>query len=194
MGRKIIPLKDEYYDWLVNHKLGGDVMRKYTKLCSELQDKAFKWFVPNDDNRCEDGLRLRDEFIEAKRLDEKHLEVKYFLRSPCTVLEVLVALSNRISYEMFDLKDQKNHNARWFLEMVTNLGLDVYTDSTTKGDILDEMDAVAVDDRLETLMDRTYAYDGSRGGLFPLKKRPPSDQRNVEIWYQLMLYLDENYG
>lgn len=193
MGRKTTPLKDEYFDWLLNVLLGKRVVSRYSKLCKELHKKRFRWSVHNDDNRCEDGIQLREQFVDQFSLDERHLEVKHFLKGDCTVFELLVALSQRINDLMFDLKDQENHNARWFLEMIRNLGLESYVDSCTRSDILDEMDAVAVDDSLETFMDRTYAYDGT-GGLFPLKRRPPNDQRKVELWYQLMLYLDENYG
>lgn len=193
MGRKILPLKDEYFDWLLNGLLGKKVFSKYEKLCKELHKKKFRWSVSNDDNRCEDGIQLREQFVEMLSLDETHLEVKHFLKGDCTIFELLVALSQRINHLMYDLRDQENHTARWFLEMIRNLNLESYVDSSTRSDILDEMDAIKIDDILETFMDRTYAYDGT-GGLFPLKRRPLKDQSGVEIWYQLMLYLDENYG
>lgn len=191
MSRKILPLHEEYFDWLVNNRLGGEVSKKYTKLCYELNQKNFEWTVHNDDNRCNDGLQLRDTFVEP--LDRDHLEVKYFLKARCTVLEVLIALAQRISDNMQELGDQRNHNSRWFLEMIKNLELDVYTDSKSSGELLSEMDATKISDVLERFMDRTYDYNGY-GGLFPLKRRPPTNQKDVEIWYQLMLYLDENYG
>jgi hypothetical protein len=126
-------------------------------------------------------------------IDESHLEVRYFMKGACSVLEVLIALSQRINDMMYDLKDQSNKAPRWFNEMIKNLGLDKFTDDSSRGERLREMDETKIDDILETLMDRTYDFHG-RGGLFPLKRTPRKHQAGVEIWYQMMDYLDENYG
>jgi hypothetical protein len=37
---------------------------------------------------------------------------------------------------------------------------------------------------------REYDSDGGNGGLFPLNE-PNEDQRDVEVWYQMMAYLQE---
>lgn len=198
MGRTT--LNDEYFSWL--YKLIARHPRSYIKLCKELHKKKFRWFVHNDDNRCSDGLELRDKFIEDQRLDETHLEVIYFLKADCTVFEMLIALAQRMNDLMFDLSDtQRNKTARFFHEMVDNLGLARFTDNYSKFDgrtypIGREFDPVTeaeINEILEILMDRTYGVDG-RGGLFPLKKRHREDQSRVEIWYQMMTWLDENYG
>ena len=48
-----------------------------------------------------------------------------------------------------------------------------------------------IDIRLSNFMERTYTRNGY-GGLFPLTKSK-ENQRNVEIWYQMSAYLEENY-
>ena len=192
MPRRIIPIKEEYFDWLCA-QVGANRPPGYRKLCSQLHQKIFRWKIHNDDNRCYDGQALRDQFVELLHLDESHVEVRYFLKGDCTVLEMLVALAKRIDEQMFDLKSHENRTGKWFLEMITNLRLDGCADSTTRDDRLDPVAEAAVDDVLERFMERTYDFYG-RGGLFPLKRRPPEDQTDVEIWYQLMRYLDENYG
>lgn len=193
MGRITSPktLSEEYFSWL--YKQVGNQRRTYVKLCKELYNKKFRWFVPNDDNRCEDGLNLRDQFIEENGIDTEHTEVRYFLKMPCTVLEVLVALAQRFDYQMFDLNNQQDQSSKWFLEMLENLRLSRFTDNWNNDDRFDPVSEAEINEILEILMDRTYGFDG-RGGLFPLKKRHKEDQSRVEIWYQMMLYLDENYG
>lgn len=69
----------------------------------------------------------------------------------------------------------------WFWGMIGNLGLREMTD-----DIFDES---VVDEVVERFLARDYSYNG-RGGLFYVSK-PRMDMRDVEIWYQMMWYLDE---
>ncbi len=178
-------LKQSYFDWLYKQVDGHK--RSYRQLCAELNKKKFRWSVHNDDNRCEDGLNLRRQFVED--LDEGHLEVQYFLKGDCTIFEMLIALAQRMNFLTDDLKSQEDTTPRWFHELIQNLCLSQFTDSVE----LSAMDSVKIDGILENFMDRTYGYDGS-GGLFPLKRRPRKDQAQIEIWEQLMLYLNENYG
>lgn len=190
MGRKTT-LNEDYFSWLCN--LIRDHRHGYTVLCRELYNKTFRWHIHNDDNRCQDGLNLRELFIEEAGIDENHLEVRYFLKGECTVLEVLVALSKRINELMYDLNHQEDHTSKWFQEMISNLKLDEFTDKLARGARFTEVTEMQIDTLLEICLDRTYDVYG-RGGLFPLKKRHPKDMATVEIWYQLMAYLDENYG
>lgn len=189
MGRTT--LREEYFSWL----LGLVANRKpgYRKLCLFLHEKIFRWSVYNDDNRCEDGRKLRERFIAETHQDESHLEVRYFLKGDCSVLEVLIALAIRMNDLMFDLDHQEDHTSKWFMEMLHNLGIDRFTDTISPYDRLDPVSEAKVDDILEIFMDRMYESDG-RGGLFPLRRRVHKDQTKVEIWYQLMSWLDENYG
>ena len=186
-----ITLREEYFSWLYDQiklKRPG-----YRNLCRVLHNKKFRWSVPNDDNRCEDGLDLRDIFFEEKHLDESMVEVAYWLREPCTVFEVMVSLAKRINDLMFDLKRQEDKTSKWFHEMLSNLGLNIYEDGHNLGQEFEPVSEAKIDEILEVLMDRTYDVYG-RGSLFPLKRRHPKDMARVEIWYQLMTYLEENYG
>jgi len=184
-------LREDYFHWLYDRV--GSKHHRYKLLCRELHRKRFRWHIHNDDNRCEDGINLRDIFAEERDLDEDHLEMRYFFKGDCTVFELLVALAHRMNELMFDLAEQKDRSPKWFHEMLLNLGLNVFIDNYNLGRKFDPVTEAKIDDILEVLMDRTYDFYG-RGGLFPLKKRPLKDQTQVEIWYQLMLYLNENYG
>lgn len=190
MGRNLT-LKEDYFSWL--YSLVDNRKRSYKRLCAELHQKVFVWSVHNDDNRCEDGLNLRHLFVEQNDLDESHTEVRYFLKGDCTVFEVLVALAGRINDLTYDLKHQESTAPKWFHEMILNLGLAVYTDGYNLGDRFGPVTEAKIDEILENFISRTYDFYG-HGGLFPLKRRPRENQTDVEIWYQLMKYLDENYG
>lgn len=183
-------LNDEYFSWLCDQI---KTSRTYIKLCKELHKIRFRWTVHNDDNRASDGFGLRYYFIEENHLDETHLEVRYLLKGEATVLEVMVALAQRMNDLMYKLNDRENHSGRWFKEMLTNLRLDEYTDNREPGERFREMTEQKIWRVVDILLDRTYDYDGS-GSLFPLKQKPRKDMRKVEIYYQLMLWLDENFG
>ena len=182
-------LYKEYFNWLYDLVKPDRRNVSYTNLCYILYEKPFRWSVPNDDNRCEDGLELRDLYIQEFELDTDHLEVVSFLERGCSVFEVFVALARRINDIQFSLEDHADHTPKWFYEILLNLRLDMYTDYA---DRMDPMDDIKIDEILEILLDRTYDFFGN-GSLFPMKKRPLQDHRDVEIWYQMMAYLAENY-
>lgn len=184
-------LKEDYFSWL--YSLISDQKRSYVKLCHLLHKQIFYWSVHNDDNRCEDGLNLRRIYIEENRLDESHLEVRYFLKGECTMFEMMVALAQRINGITYDLKTQDDKTAKWFYEMLQNLRISRFADNSSPYADLDPVQEATVHEILCDTLDRTYDKSGN-GSLFPLKRQHPQDMRETEIWYQLMLWLDENYG
>jgi hypothetical protein len=190
MGRK--PIRDEYFSWL--YAKIENRHYSYTKLCRVLHDKKFVWSVNNDDNRCNDGIALRDRFIDEERLDESHLEVLYLLKEPCSVLEVMVALAERMNDIMYDLNDtQRLKTPKFFHQMLVNLNLNRFVDGYNLGRDFDPVSEAEIDEILEIWLGRTYGVDG-RGGLFPIRNRHRQDQSQVELWYQMQLWLEENYG
>lgn len=132
--------------------------------------KEFVWLVPHDDNRIGDGLDVRREFCEDSGAKEEAL-------GPCSVLEVLVALSRRLSFVA------DGPAPGWAWDLLCNLDLDKYTDP------IGPRQKVKVDAILEALVWRTYAPDGV-GGFFPLAW-PDEDQRYIELWYQMEFYVSE---
>src|ERR1700754_1133661 len=174
------PVDELYFRWLCsqvcNVKLKNP-SRTYWSLLKLLHTKEFVWFVPNDDNRLEDGRYLREEFVYENSLDDIGLD---WITLGCSMLEMLVGLARRLCFE-----DDGFSINQWFWRLMENIGLHGLTD---RGG-WDEQD---VDEILDYVIWRTYEYDGS-GGLFPLMD-PPTDQREVEIWYQMSEYLLENGG
>lgn len=175
---------DEYYEWL---KEMVDSSEQYQLLIEALHEKEFRYFVPNDDNRAFEGRQLREQFC-----DEMNIEyVESYFDFECTMLEMLIALSFRCEAIMSD-KEFNVKAEEWFWKILHNVGLDDFTDDYYVWDAFaPNWNADEVDDILERIINRTYDKDGS-GGLFPLNKSR-KDQRKVEIWYQMNVYLVENY-
>ncbi len=146
-----------------------------------LFDAAWNWtyeyFVLHDANRAEDGLRLRERF---------EYETSTILPDlgECRMLEFLVALAIRLDESTYDW-DNPGQTSEWFWKMIFNLGLQRF-DDTYSNDPYEH-----ITEAFDGINFRLYNEDGTDGGLFPLG-RPREDQRQVEVWYQMMAYLSEN--
>ena len=158
----------EYYEWLVDqiHIPNG---KSYLGLFEALHNFEFHWTIPHDDNRMQDGLDLRYEYLGE---DKKKLSLQ-----GVTLLEILVSLSKRTAFTAGGIPK------RWAWKLLKNLRL------TSKSDPLTEADLLRINDVLDGLVWRTYHQDG-RGGFFPLQF-PEEDQTKVEIWYQMNKYVIE---
>lgn len=163
-----------YLSWLYHQLLPGlkNPRRSYIQLIETLSYIPFEWSVPNDDNRIEDGLEIRWEYFNGPDSPD----------APCSMLEMLVGLARRCSFETDDPTDL------WFWHFVGNLGLLHATDEDFDDDIRQE-----IQDACNRLMYRTYARDGSEGGLFPLTVGR-GDQRRIELWYQMSSYILEGHS
>lgn len=163
--------RDEYLPWLYE-KVGigiGD-REDFVNSLEHLHSIDFQSLVPNDDNRGDDGRDLRYQFER-----ETGIQADHFVE--CSVLEMLVALSHRMAYICADLGEDESRADIHFWQMIENLGM--VPDDPRKNERA-----------IRDLLDRKYKPDGS-GGLFPIR-RPKKDQRQVEIWYQMMDYIGEN--
>lgn len=173
-------MKDEvdqlYFEWLVDQVGSGE---GYTPLLKLLHDKEFIFIIPNDENRREDALDLRVEFLRDDQHESDSIIASgtRFLHPYCSVLEVLIALSRRLEF-MTD-----GSALGWAVTLLENLEI-----HKMQGD-LDEDQVRYVDEILERLLWRNYQADGM-GGFFPLSW-PEEDQRQVELWYQMSTYVDE---
>ena len=172
-------IQNDYFDWLCDH-IHIDVDDfNYWILMSILHRTEFFSLIPNDENREADGKKLRDTFSL-----EMDFDVEGDLDGPCSILEMLIALSAHMEYQVMIPTD--GDPAAWFWEMIRNLDLDRYTN-----DRISSSDYGVIDHILKNFLERNYQRKG-QGGLFPLKEAR-KDQRNVEIWYQMHAYLLENY-
>jgi hypothetical protein len=158
-----------YLDWLAPQIKIPERPGSYSDLIRLLGTKEFVWLIPHDDNRIGDGLDVRRDFYAETGVEGD--------LGPCSVLEILVALSRRLSF----IAD--GPESGWAWQLLCNLELDKYKDP------IGPRQAVTVETILETLIWRTYSEDG-QGGFFPLAW-PDEDQRYVELWYQMEFYVSE---
>lgn len=172
------PLDERYFSWLYSQvasvKTRG-LHRTYWSLLRQLHSKEFVWFIPNDDNRVEDGRDLRYEFLEDNDIGDVD---PWWLGLGCSMFELLIGLARRLSFEA------EGEPRVWFWHLIEQMDLEQYNDKA-----YDTRSEQVIDEACDTVIWRTYKRNGE-GGLFPLR-RPREDQREVELWYQLNAYLLE---
>ena len=175
------PLDAPYFEWLCRRieisTQEKTHARSFLQLVQMIHGVNFRWFIPNDDNRAEDGVELRQWFLQESGIE--HAD-HFWMQRPCTVLEMLVALAEQTAFQSRDTA------ARWFWVFLGNLNVHMFSDGYIREYPASEQD---IRQALEGINDRTYGSDGL-GGLFPLK-HPEQDQRKVELWYQMSFYLLE---
>lgn len=148
----------------------------FRKLFTFLHDTEFTYFVPHDENRAADGMDLRYRFC----LHHDCEDLEYCLDGPCSVLEMMVALAIRCEERIMSDPNYGDRTSQWFWGMISSLGLSGQTDYNFNERL--------VQDVLWTFLNREYAPNG-KGGLFTIR-RWDRDARDVEIWHQLMAYLN----
>lgn len=177
MIRNLVNDEDErYLVWLcglINSQKYEERLHSSKQMIDGLFEEPFFDYIPNDDNRAAEGRGLRDRY---QRETARQINRRLYM-GPCTMLEMMVALAHRFAWEIVGLDETVEENIPpCFWEMVDNLKL-----NPTHKNL----------GRLSVLNKREYTSVGE-GGLFPLKDIN-YDQRETEIWYQLMAYLRENY-
>lgn len=162
---------DEYFNKLCSVACGNRYREHiYRNLLWCLYNKEFRYSIPRDGNRAEDGLDLRYRFGFEKYID-----------GPCSVLEMMLALAIRCEETIMDNPDIGDRTSQWFWQMIINLGLGEMQDNN--------YDEAYVENIIEQFLDRDYSPDGE-GGLFYIPNCS-CDMRDMEIWSQLCWYLDE---
>lgn len=172
----------DYRRWLVSlvDDEIGTLAYDYSQLMGFLNDISFRWSIRLDEDRATDGVSMRGiydyEFGRGQLSVEEELE-----DVPCSVLEMLVALSLRCYDEYlsgFDEDIASPHKV--FYDMITNLGLEKETDDVFSFDFCVK--------KVEVFLDRTYEKDGY-GNIFRVNPKN-LDCRKTEIWWQMMRYVD----
>lgn len=176
-------LKKRYFAWicqLIKSEQDIHKVSSFNKLLKHLDDTVFYFSIDMDMNRAEDGRDLRYRFAYEKAVDY-HLIDLYFDDQPCSVLEMIAALSLRFEEDVMDDPELGNRTSKWFWEMIDNLGLGQADDSHYDQDHVDHV--------LNNFLNRNYAPDG-KGGLFTINDSN-CDLRTVDIWCQMCWYMDE---
>ena len=177
-------MKQEYDEWIIGLTTDWcSYYGNYGRLMEFLHSIPFHSTVqiPLDENRGADGKDLRLRFADASHeYNYSHVYI-YLMDYEPTMLEVMAALAIRCEENIMRDNDVGDRSYEWFYGMLCSSGLDACYDEN-----FDENTAREIVNRI---LERKYSRDG-KGGLFTLSN-PPKDLRKVEIWYQLLWYLDE---
>ena len=162
-----------YFDYM--QKLaGGDEEDIF--LLRVLHNYEFRYSLPMDGNRAEDGINLRYRFGHDSGIPMSVVASLLDIR-PCSVLEMLISLALRCEEHIMSNSDFGDRTSYWFWGMISNMGISPS----------DDIDRIKF--AVRRFLDREYEPSGE-GGLFTLR-RHERDLRTVEIWQQLMWYLSE---
>lgn len=176
-------MKDLYFNWLydiMNLKYSRESsVTSFESLFRCLHSIHFIWDIRMDENRAADGVGLRKEFYkETGYVDNGELD------GPCSVLEMMIALSLRCENQIMDNPLYGDRSRFWFWVMIRNLGLGGETD-----DMFNEKRVMTA---VEKFMYHDYERDG-QGSLFYVRNTQ-KDHRQMEIWAQMSDYLNHFNG
>ena len=168
----------DYFDWMYNlvcrNRYSENI--SFKKLFSYLNDTKFTYSIRMDLNRAKDGTELRRRYANEFKIANIYDRIC----GPCSVLEMMIALAIRCEETIMDDENFGDRTDQWFWDMMKNLGLGHMDD--------DEFDEKYVSDVITRFLNRDYEPDG-RGGLF-FVRNCDIDLRDVEIWIQMLWYLD----
>ena len=171
-------IEHDYFQWLTSQiELPDGNPHTYNDLFTRMYDTEFVWHISHDDDRLQDGLELRTQFMHQTQ-QKRSPDLDAIIHKGASVLEVLIALSIRVAFTA------GGHAPIWAWQLIENLHLDRASDPFTSGK------ANRVDDILETLIHRTYQRDG-QGGFFPVSSSVEQDQTKIDIWNQMNIYVNE---
>ena len=173
-------LKTEYFNHLVDIVVDKEHDKvDYIPLLDKLHHIPFKVIIDMDENRVLDGAFLRKKWTVDEGLYDYIYEFK---DDPVSVFEVLVALAERIEYQVGNIM-LGDHTSERFWDLLKNLDIEKYTSDNYK--------PLNIEEKVNVWMERKFEYNG-KGSIFPVSK-PEKDQRTREIWGQMGEYLMEKY-
>lgn len=210
LGSSYEPLSDEneraqtlYFNWLCVLVHADDYLGKeWYILAKTLHDIEYYWLIPNDDNRANDGIKLREVWLSTIKNEAEDLGVGTYipldaLSGPCTMLEMMVGLASRIESDIMQRDDEGNRTWIWFWHMVSNLlGGENFWDGWYSDDVITPVEGNTIREMVRRCLDREYEADGFGGCLFPITQGASEacDRREVELWYQAQDWITENFG
>lgn len=175
---------DELWDDYLQYLLWRCNLQKkteYSRLFEILHHINFDYIIERDENREEDGIYLREDYkIPNDFYSDLH---EPFYCQKCSVLEMLIALAIRVDDEFIG-DPSESHPEIFFMEMIKNLGLINFKKNHYKDD-----EVLFI---IYQWMHRKFSCYG-RGSPFPVKY-DIRDQRKLEIWDQMISYINEKYG
>lgn len=164
---------------LIDNERPQPPARNYGALLNFMYNMEFEYIIPLDENRAYDGLNLR--YLFSTEAPYNYNDILDALDEPCSILEMIIGLAHRIETDITCEPDGIDRTSEWFWQMISSLGLEDMTDSN--------FDSDKVIDILRCFLNRRYSPNG-QGGLFTVNNYD-GDMRDVEIWYQANIWLNE---
>ena len=154
----------------------------YCLLLNTLFDIPFRAYVEMDNNRIDDALDMRIEYISNQdyhRIDYSAVKNRFV-----SCLEVLISLAKRMENDILcDPMEEIDHSSDHFWMFLRNLDVEKYTN--------DRFLEAEIRLKVEKFIRREYKKNGV-GSIFPVKS-DKIDMRKLEIWDQMNRFLMENY-
>lgn len=176
--------KYRYQNYLFS-KVTNGTTAPYIHLLQYMYDTPFTYTVWKDESRAVDALDFRAKYVEWRHLSE--LEASELGpaedKSAPSVLEVLVAMCVRVETRIMRNEEKGDRTAEFFWNIMSCLGIAHLNDNM--------FDSAEVEAAMQRLLNRTYEYNGVNGPFYI--ENPREDLRKVDLWYQFMWYLAENY-
>lgn len=176
-------LWEEYRKWLLSRCRFYDL--NYEHLTTFLHNRRFIYSIHMDQNREMDGTILRDYFLNEKGyFNQEDPEIVRFLDEYCSVLEMLVSLAIRMDNDWIGNPLDPTPD-RCFVIFLENLGI-------FEDDVSFKRRKTRIASAVDKWLSREFTFDGY-GSIFPLRINEfDEDQREQEIWNQMMAYIKEN--
>lgn len=190
--RESSPIELDYFEWLCSlvQPPSRDPSQTRFMVLEILHDIEFKAYVLDDLTRIDDGLALRGEFAREDGSDPTRM---WFTDSPCSVLEMLIALARIAEYLVQGGGEEGV--SQWFWHMLNNIWCAEYYDAVWYDDPDNER---TVRGRVSLMVDRRYDSLGN-GSLFPLRHKPKrwlvskyGSYDHMGLWTQLANYIHQN--
>lgn len=176
-------LNEQYYNWIYRIVCGEWEPRNlsFHSLLRYLFCRRYTPACEMDVCRATDGVNLRYRFATENDIPYGKVDAT-FQGMPCSMLEMMVALAIRIEEHIMEDRSMGNRVGQWFWNMIVSLGMAAMDDTRFNEERAEYI--------VVRFMNREYQPNGA-GGLFTLT-HPVDDMRTIDIWYQLMRYLNEN--
>lgn len=168
---------EQYMAHLIDMVRTDDIHDSSWKLLECLFTIDFEYALFADRNRAEDGFDLRKDWI-----NENGYSIS--LTGPCSMLEMMIALALRCEQHIMHDDKFGDRTPDWFWCMIGNLQLGSMMDNN--------FDEKYVRNICDIFNNRCYQRDGI-GCLFTTRNRR-IDMRDLDIWNQLLVWLNENFS
>lgn len=168
----------EYFEWIKS--LVNPDKLPFDKLLEHLYEIDFISIKDDDNNRAIDGTDLRYTFCYEKgysNADSFFITNDVFANKSCSVLEMMVALANRMDENIMWNGYRRVHI--WFFDMLASMGLDECTDCNFNPGFIDLS--------VNAMMYYNIEMNG-KGGLF-ISPFNDVDMRDLSLWYQMQVYI-----